>query len=122
MESSPGIYGIWRLRIQNIDQRTITLDSKSCLVLKNTGTLKLSPATYYVDSVCSDLTIEPREYSTLYFVWKASDPVSRSQNDVEVIPNDNNAACISFLVLQGDIGDVPLGQTIPFEAVFISNN
>ena len=120
-KAPPGDYVIWRLRIQNIDQRTITLESKSCLVLRNT-LLGQSPATYYIDSACSDLTIEPREYATLYFVWQSSDPSSRNQNNAMNIPNAADAASITFLILQGHIGELPLGQTIPFEAVFISDN
>ena len=120
-KAPPGDYAIWRLRIQNIDQRTITLESKSCLVLRNTQ-LGQAPATYYIDSICSDITIEPREYSTLYFVWKSSDPTNRNQNDAKSIPNTVDAACISFLILQGHLGELPLGQTIPYEAVFISDD
>jgi len=116
----PGTYAIWRLTIQNIDLRTITLDSKCCLVLRSPS-FGQSPPVYYIDSLCSDMTIEPREYSTLYFVWKSNDPTSRTQNAASSIPQSESAACISFLILEGSIGEKLLGQTIPFEAVFISS-
>ena len=119
----PNRAGIWRVRIQNIDNRDISLNKQSCLTLvSNEGGARY---TYYIDTLYSDLTLrqgEPARF--VYFVWKQPDPADRRSNNAESTPQSGgpNAAksCITFLVFAGKIDQKPLGETIPFEAVLIS--
>jgi hypothetical protein len=114
---SPSSCVIWRMRIQNIDINTINLGTKCCFVLRGPFSSQSLPV-FYVDVPTSDLQIKPREYSSIYFVWKQPDVTARTQNSASNLPSGSTAT-ISFLVLEGSIGNKPLGETIPFEAVFI---
>ena len=115
--------GIWRVRIQNIDNRDIHLNKQSCLTLvSNEGGARY---TYYIDTLNSDLTLrqgEPARF--VYFTWKQPDPTDRRSNNAESTPQSSGPngarSCITFLVFAGKIDQKPLGETIPFEAVLVS--
>lgn len=116
---NPSSCVIWRMRIQNVDIKTIDLGSKCCFVLRGPFSGQSLPV-FYVDTPTSDLQIKPREYASLYFVWKQPDETTRNQNSASSLPSGSTAT-ISFLVLEGSIGGKPLGETIPFEAVYIGS-
>lgn len=106
---------IWRIRIQNVAEENIQINDKSSLTLiSNTGG---DMYVYYVDTSCSDLTIKPKDYATIYFAWGSPD-ADKPTNQIPKPPNPR--AFITFLVLEGQVGNIPLGQTIPFEAVLVS--
>jgi hypothetical protein len=117
----PNDYVIWRIRIQNVDKynREIQLENKSSLVLVSNEVG--SVFTFHIDMLCSDRIIQPSEYVTVYFVWQTPEPSSRVQSSATKTPQvtgPNGArTCITFLLLEGIIGDTPLGETIPFQAV-----
>jgi hypothetical protein len=117
-------YVIWRIRIQNVDKnnREIQLENKSNLVLVSNEVGDVS--TFYIEMKCSDTIIQPREYVTIYFVWKQPEPTSRTHSQVETAPQVTGTykvrTCITFLLLEGKIGDTTLGETIPFQAVLLT--
>jgi hypothetical protein len=119
----PNDYVIWRIRIQNVDKgnREIQLGNKSSLVLVSNEVG--SVYTFYIDMQCSDKIIQPNKYAVIYFVWQTPEPISRVQNNVRKTPQttgpDGARSCITFLLLEGKIGDTPLGETIPFQAVLL---
>jgi hypothetical protein len=120
----PNNYVIWRIRIQNVDKynREIQLGNKSSLILVSNEVG--SVYTFYIDMPCSDKVIRPNQYAAIYFVWKIPEPTSRVQSNAKATPQatgpDSARTCITFLLLEGKIGDTSLGQTIPFQAVLLS--
>jgi hypothetical protein len=119
----PNNYVIWRIRIQNVDKynREIQLGNKSSLILVSNEVGSVN--TYYIDMQCSDNIIQPNKYVAIYFVWQTPEPTSRVQNNAAKTPQTTgpNGArtCITFLLIEGKIGDTLLGETIPFQAVLL---
>ena len=116
-------YLIWRVRIQNVGNRIIDLrnGNATCLTLISDEGGKRW--TYYIDPEYSDMTIEPKEYAKIYFAWAQPNPTSRRQNEATSTLSTNDLrAFISFLVFEGKYGQIPIGETIPFEAVLVYEN
>lgn len=114
---------IWRVRIQNVDRdgRIIKLGNCSCLTLVSNEVG--SRYTFYIDTESSDLTLRPKETpSPVYFVWQKAGTTTNPTETPQGTGPGSSRTCITFLLFEGQIGSVPLGETIPFEAVFVSGD
>jgi hypothetical protein len=116
----PNIYAIWRIRVQNVDVRNLNYKFGENTIFAIMITDGGQRSYYYIDVQCSDISIRPREYADLYFVWSEPAPSSRTSQRANRIIN-TEGTYLNFLVLEGKIGNTDIAQTIPFHAVLISS-
>lgn len=115
----------WRILLTNVDTRTIVLNETSCFTLVGNERMQNKIVSWYIDPELSSMTINPGKFYFVYYTW--SFPYSKPGAQPQT-PSGLTAGlpCINFLVFTGyfieaDGSEMPFGQTIPFEAVLITD-
>ena len=114
----------WRVFLTNVDNRTIiiTEDSDFSLV-GNTGQQNWV-LNWYVNPEQTTMKFEPGGLYSVDYTW--SSPYSSSDNRITDISFNSETPCLNFLTFAGEFIELdnstsPFGQTIPFEAVLITD-
>lgn len=115
----------WRILLANVDNRPITITDPSCFTLVGNEQQQNKIVSWFVNPEIGSLTFMPGQYYFVYYTWTA--PYSASSNKVQR-PNALTVGipCINFLTFTGSFMELngtstPFGQTIPFEAVLITD-
>ena len=114
----------WRILLTNVDNRTITITEDSDLSLVgNTGQSNWV-LNWYVDPESTHMTFKPGFYYSVYYKW--SSPYSSSDDRITDISLNPETPCLNFLTFAGSFEELdgtvtPFGQSIPFEAVLITD-
>jgi hypothetical protein len=114
----------WRILLTNVDNRTITITEDSDFSLVgNTGQSNWV-LNWYVDPETTQMTFVPGRYYSVYYKW--SSPYSSSDNRITDISLNPETPCLNFLTFTGsfeglDGSTTAFGQTIPFEAVLVTD-
>ncbi len=114
----------WRILLTNVDNRTITITEDSDFSLVGNTGQQNWVLNWYVDPENTKMTFEPGRYYSVYYKW--SSPFSSSDNRITDISFNSDTPCLNFLTFTGSFKELdgsisPFGQTIPFEAVLITN-
>ena len=116
----------WRIFLTNVDNRTIFIkkDSDFSLVVNDQFGNKVQ--NWYIDPNHQTETIklEPAKYYFIEYKW--SKPYGVGGSGAQEMPFNPGYPCLNFLTFTGvfeelDKSTSPFGQTIPFEAVLITN-
>jgi hypothetical protein len=114
----------WRILLTDVDNRTITITEDSDFSLVgNTGQSNWV-LNWYVDPENTHMTLVPGRYYSVYYKW--SSPYSSSDNRITDISLNPETPCLNFLTFTGlfeelDGSTTAFGQTIPFEAVLVTD-
>ena len=114
----------WRILLTNVDNRTITIiEDSDFSIVGNTGQQNWV-LNWYIDPEKTEMILNPGEYYFIYYTW--SSPYSSSDNRITDISFNSETPCLNFLTFAGSFKELdgnisPFGQTIPFEAVLITD-
>ena len=115
----------WRILLANVDSRPITITDQSCFTLVGNEQQQNKIVSWFVNPELGSLTFLPGQYYFVYYTW--TKPYSTSSNTIQK-PNALTVGipCINFLTFTGSFQELngtntPFGQTIPFEAVLITD-
>jgi hypothetical protein len=115
----------WRILLTDADSRPITITDTSCFTLvgNQIQTNKIVP--WFVNPELGSLTFLPGRYYFVYYTWDRpysdSGPQTQGPDGLNV-----GMPCINFLTFTGHFMELngtttAFGQTIPFEAVLITD-
>jgi hypothetical protein len=116
----------WRILLSNVDGRPITITDPSCFTLVGNEQQQNKIVSWFVDPELGSMTFLPGRYYFVYYTWTQpyndpGTPQIQKPNALTVgIP------CINFLTFTGFFTELngtqtSFGQTIPFEAVLITD-
>lgn len=114
----------WRVSLTNIDPRTITLTELSSFSLVGNTNLDQKQV-WYIDPENSDMTLVPGKLRSVSYAWDR--PVSTTGAKLQELGEFSaDITCKNFLLFTGYFTEAngtktPFGQTIPFEAVLITD-
>ena len=115
----------WRILLTNVDTRPITITDPSCFTLVGNEQQQNKIVSWFVDPELGDLTFMPGQYYFVHYTW--TKPYSDSSDTIQK-PNALTVGipCINFLTFTGfftepNEDETAFGQTIPFEAVLITD-
>jgi len=115
----------WRILLTNVDTRPITITDPSCFTLVGNENNQNKIVSWFVNPELETLTFMPGQYYFVYYTW--TKPYSDSSDTIQK-PNALTVGipCINFLTFTGfftelDLTQTAFGQTIPFEAVLITD-
>ena len=115
----------WRILLTNVDTRPITITDPSCFTLVGNEQNQNKIVSWFVNPELGTLTFMPGQYYFVYYSWDK--PYSDSSDSIQK-PNALTVGipCINFLTFTGfftelDLSETAFGQTIPFEAVMITD-
>ena len=115
----------WRILLTNVDSRPITLTDQSCFVLVGNEQQQNKIVSWFINPERGDITFLPGRYYNVYYTW--TKPYSASGDTIQK-PNALTVGipCINFLTFTGFFTELngtetAFGQTIPFEAVLITD-
>ncbi len=114
---------MWKIKVQNVDDRVITLSEDSSFSLVGNTNIAQQQV-WYIDPASSDMVLTPLIDG--YIVYKWNKPVSAGGASTQKIGEfSEDISCKNFLVFTGNFTEPngsysPFGQTIPFEAVLIT--
>ena len=116
----------WRILLTNVDNRTITITENSDFSLVVNDIQQNKVQNWYVDPnhQAGNITLLPGFYYFIYYTW--SKPFSESGSSYQEINFNPWDPCLNFLTFTGvfeelDGSTSPFGQTIPFEAVLVTD-
>ena len=115
----------WRILLTNVDNRTITITDDSDFSLVSNLGQQNQVLNWYINPELGSLTLEPGMYYFVYYTW--SKPFSDPGHQNQAITNLNpGTPCLNFLTFTGFFEELdgtlsPFGQTIPFEAILITD-
>jgi hypothetical protein len=111
--------------LTNVDTRPITITDPSCFTLVGNEQNQNKIVSWFVNPELGTLTFVPGQYYFVYYSW--AKPYSDSSDTIQK-PNALTVGipCINFLTFTGfftelDLSETAFGQTIPFEAVLITD-
>jgi len=115
----------WQILLTNVDTRPITITDPSCFTLVGNEQQPNKIVSWFVDPELGDLTFDPGQYYFVHYTWTkpysdSSDTIQKANALTVGIP------CINFLTFTGFFTELngtetAFGQTIPFEAVLITD-
>lgn len=116
----------WRILLTNVDNRTITITKNSDFSLVVNDVQQNKVQNWYVDPNHETETIDliPGFYYFIHYKWSKPYNVSGfSYQEINFNPWD---PCLNFLTFTGVFNELngttsPFGQTIPFEAVLVTD-
>jgi hypothetical protein len=115
----------WRILLTNVDSRPITINDPSCFTLVGNEQQQNKIVSWFVNPELGSLTFLPGRYYFVYYTW--TKPYSDSGRQIQK-PNALTVGipCINFLTFTGYFTELngtqtAFGQTIPFEAVLITD-
>jgi len=114
----------WRILLVNVDNRDIAINDTSCLTLISNDNSPKDPLPWYIDPTLSVTLFKPGIFNFVYYSW--SKPISEGGATRQGVTGiTESITCINFLTFHGSFiepnGTMPFGQTIPFEAVLITD-
>jgi hypothetical protein len=116
----------WRILLTNVDNRTITITENSDFSLVVNDIQQNKVQNWYVDPnhQTGNITLIPGDYYFIYYTW--SKPYSVSGSSYQEINFNPWDPCLNFLTFTGSFNELdgtlsPFGQTIPFEAVLVTD-
>lgn len=106
----------WRIYVYNIDTKTITFDETSFFDLVANTNNQGQDQKWFIDSTANQQKIlEPKKGMFVEFNAKVN-------GQPQAITLNPGVSCLNFLAITGTFSDdSAFGQTIPFEAVLITN-
>ena len=115
----------WRILLTNVDTRPITITDPSCFTLVGNEQQQNKIVSWFVNPELGSLTFMPGHFYFVYYTW--TKPYSASGKQIQK-PNALTVGipCINFLTFTGYFTELNgtttiFGQTIPFEAVLITD-
>ena len=115
----------WQILVVNVDNRDIIIRDTSCFTLISNDNSPKDPVPWYIDPpLCRTMVLEPNEFNFLYYTWNK--PYSKSGRSAQDVNMREFTTNINFLTFYGsfvetDGTQTSFGQTIPFEAVLITD-
>jgi hypothetical protein len=114
----------WRILLTNVDNRTITLTEDSDLSLVGNTGQQNWVLNWYIDPEITNMSLQPGRFYSIYYKW--SSPYSSSDDRITDISFNPDTPCLNFLTFTGSIKEFDgttssFGQTIPFEAVLVTD-
>jgi hypothetical protein len=117
----------WRILVMNIDERPIVVKDVSCFVLISNDNDPKNVMYWYIDpknKANYETRLNPGLFSFLEYKW--SRPYHESGAQPQTLTGNKPSTMVNFLTFNGyfveDNGaKTPFGQTIPFEAVLVTD-
>jgi hypothetical protein len=115
----------WQILVVNVDNRDIIIRDTSCFTLISNDNSPKDPVPWYIDpELCKTMTLKPNEYNFIYYTWNK--PYSKSGRSAQDVNMREFTTNINFLTFYGSFVETDgtltaFGQTIPFEAVLITD-
>jgi len=115
----------WQILVVNVDNRDIIIKDTSCFTLISNDNSPKDPVPWYIDPpLCRTMIMEPNEFNFIYYTWNK--PYSKSGRSAQDVNMREFTTNINFLTFYGSFVETdgtltPFGQTIPFEAVLITD-
>jgi len=115
----------WRVFLTNVDNRTIILTEDSDFSLVGNTGQQNWVLNWYVNPEQTTMELEPGGVYSVDYTW--SSPYSSSDDRITDISFNSETPCLNFLTFAGEFIELdgftatPFGQTIPFEAVLITD-
>jgi hypothetical protein len=111
----------WRILLTNVDKQAIVLKDDSCFTLVGNDNIPHSILAWYIDPTLSSMTLEPGGWYLIYYKW--GKPYSAGgASPQSIVKFQVETTCKNFLTFTGSFADdAPFGQTIPFEAVLVTD-
>ncbi len=117
----------WRIRLMNVDDqnRSITLNNRTCFTLVGNEQQNNKIVAWYIDPTLTGMTIpHDGQLYYMYYTWVA--PYDKAGHPQMASPSGMPAPAITtnFLTFTGNFeqnASQPFGQTIPFEAVLVTD-
>ena len=116
----------WRILLSNVDDRVLNITDTSFFTLVGNENQQNKVLHWYIDPTLSSLRFEPGKYYFIYFTLKqaASDGGKLPADSQGITGLTKWTSCTNFLTFSGNFieqdENPPFGQTIPFEAVLIT--
>jgi hypothetical protein len=115
----------WQILVVNVDNRDIVIRDTSCFTLISNDNSPKDPVPWYIDpTLCETMTLKPNEFNFIYYTWNK--PYSKSGRSAQDVNMRELTTNINFLTFYGSFVETDgtltaFGQTIPFEAVLITD-